>query len=72
MYDESIQSVVACWIILSTPVPFHFLWTLDFVLGTWILDLDFGLGFWTGIGLDNKIIIKSCTSLTSFPERLMP
>ena len=36
--------VVACRIILSTPFPFPFLWTLDF-----------GLGFWTGLGLDNNL-----------------
>ena len=36
--------VVACRIILSAPVPFPFLWTLDFR----IWDLDLGLGFGTG------------------------
>ena len=57
--------VVACRIILSAPVPFLFLWTLDFGFWTWILDLGFGLGFWTwildldlglgiGLGLDNN------------------
>ena len=34
---------VACKIIVSVPVPL--LWTLDLGIGTWILDLDFGLGF---------------------------
>ena len=50
--------VVACRIIVSAPVPFPFLWTLDFRL----LDLDLGLGIGTwnwdlglglGLGLDN-------------------
>ena len=44
---------VACRIIMSAPVPFPFLWTLDFEFGTWIWDLYFGLGFGTGLGLDN-------------------
>ena len=46
--------VVACRIIVSALVPVPFLWTLDFVFGTWILDLDLGLGFGTGLGLDNS------------------
>ena len=46
--------LVACWIILSAPVPFLFLWTLDFGFCTWNLDLALGLGFGTGLGLDNK------------------
>ena len=46
--------VVACRIILSAPVLVPFLWTLDFVFGTWIWDLDLGLGFGTGLGLDNS------------------
>ena len=41
--------VVACRIILSAPVPFLFLWTLDFGFGTWIWDLDLGPGFGTWI-----------------------
>ena len=36
---------MACRIIFAVPVPF--LWTLDF--GTWIWDLDLGLGFKTGL-----------------------
>ena len=44
---------VACRIILSAPVSFPFLWTLDFEFLTWIWDLNFGLGFRTGLGLDN-------------------
>ena len=44
---------VACRIIVSAPVPVPFLMTLDFGFWTWIGDLDFGLGFWTGLGLDN-------------------
>ena len=36
---------MACRIILSAPVQFPFLWTLDFRLQTWIWDL--------GLGLDN-------------------
>ena len=39
--------VVACWIIMSAPVPFLFLWTLD--LGFRIWDLDLGLTFGTWI-----------------------
>ena len=35
--------VVACRIIVSAPVPFPFLWTLDFRL----LDLELGLGIGT-------------------------
>ena len=45
--------VVACKIIVSAPVQVPFLWTLDLGFGPWIMDLDFGLGFWTGLGLDN-------------------
>ena len=30
-------------IIVSAPVLFLFLWTLDFGIGTWIWDLDLGL-----------------------------
>ena len=45
---------------MSAPVPFPFLWTLDFELGTWIWnldwDLDLELGFGTGLGLDNLFI----------------
>ena len=41
--------LVACRIILSAPVQFPFLWTLDFRLQTWIWDLGLGLG----LGLDN-------------------
>ena len=36
---------------MSAPVPFPFLWTLDF-----------GLGFWTGLGLDNYVILRSVNS----------
>ena len=54
--------VVACRIIVSAPVPFPFLWTLDLRFGTWILDLDFGLGFGTGLGLDNYVILRSVNS----------
>ena len=39
---------------MSAPVPDRFLLTLDFGFWTWIWDLDFGLGFWTGLGLDNN------------------
>ena len=43
--------MVACHllghVVIPSPIPFP----LDF--GYWILDLDFGLGFWTGLGLDN-------------------
>ena len=48
--------LVACRIIVSAPVPFPFLWTLDFLLGflTWIFDLDLGLGFGTGLGPDKN------------------
>ena len=52
---------VACRIILSAPVTFPFLWTLDFEF--WIWDLNLGLGFGTGLGLDNFAdfgISKSC------------
>ena len=42
------------WIIVSAPVPFLFLWTLDFGIWTWIWDLDLWLGFGTGFGLDNN------------------
>ena len=51
---------VACRIIVSAPVPLHFLWTLDFGFGTWIWDLYLGLGSGTGLGLDNVFI--SCIS----------
>ena len=44
--------VVACRIIVSAQVPFPFLLTSDLGFLTWILDLDFGPGFWTGLGLD--------------------
>ena len=54
--------VLACRIIMSPPVPFPFLWTLDFDLGTWIWDLFFGLGFGTcfsdlDLGLDLGLTI---------------
>ena len=39
-----VVAVASCRIILSAPVPFPFLWTLDF-----------GVGFWTGLGLDNNL-----------------
>ena len=39
------------YIVSPSPIPFP----LDFRF--WILDLDFGLGFWTGLGLDNFIAI---------------
>ena len=38
-----VGGVVACRIIVSAPVPFPFLWTLDFRL----LDLELGLGIGT-------------------------
>ena len=56
---------MACRIILSAPVPFPFLWTLDFRLldlelglgiGTWNWDLGLGLG----LGLDNFILLNEC------------
>ena len=40
---------VACWIIVSGPVPDPFLWTLDFGFRTWIWDLDMGPGFGTWV-----------------------
>ena len=40
-------------IIVSAPVPVPFVWTLDFEFGNCIWDLDFGLGFWTELRLDN-------------------
>ena len=54
--------VVACKIIVSAPVPVPFLWTLDLEFGTWILELDMGLGFGTWIrdldlGLDLGLTI---------------
>ena len=39
---------------MSAPVPVPFLWTLDFGFGTWFLDLDLGLEFGSGLGLENK------------------
>ena len=45
---------VACKIIVSAPVPFLFLWTLDFGFRIWIWDLDLGLGFWTEFGLNKN------------------
>ena len=39
-----VGGVVACRIIVSTPVPAPFLWTLDFAFGTWIWDSGLGLG----------------------------
>ena len=41
--------VVTCRIIVSAAVPVQvpFLWTLDFRLWTWILDLNIGLRTWT-------------------------
>ena len=48
---------MTCRIIVSAPVPFPFLWTLDFEFGTWIWDLYFGHGFGTGLGLDNNFIV---------------
>ena len=53
--------VVACRIIVSVPVPFPLLWTLDFVFGTWIWDLDLGLGFETGLGLDVLLLDQVLT-----------
>ena len=53
--------VVACRIILSAPVPLLFLWTSDLGFGTWICDLDLGLGFGTGLRLDNLKILVSIT-----------
>ena len=41
---------------MSAPAPFSFLRTLDFGFGTWIRDLDLGLGFRTGLGLDNYFL----------------
>ena len=48
------------YIVSPSPIPFPLdfgFWILDLDFGpgfwTWILDLDFGLGFWTGLGLDN-------------------
>ena len=38
-----------------SPSPSRFFWTLDFGFGTRIWDLDFVLGFWTGLGLDNSM-----------------
>ena len=54
--------VVACRIIVSAQVPFPFLWTLDFEIGTWIWELDLGPGFGTWIwdldlGLDLGLTI---------------
>ena len=46
-----VGGVVACRFIVSAPVPFLFLWTLDFGFGTWSL----GLGFETGLRLDNIV-----------------
>ena len=34
---------------------------LDFGFGTWILDLDFGLGFETGLGLDVLLLDQVLT-----------
>ena len=53
---------MACRIIVSAPVPFLFLWTLDLGFGTWIWDLDLGPGFGTRIwdldlGLDLGLTI---------------
>ena len=59
---------VACRIILSAPVPFPFLWTLDFRLldlelglgiGTWNWVLGLGLGL--GLGLDNCSVVHDIT-----------
>ena len=65
--EGKVTGVVACWIIVSAPVLFPFLWTSDLgfeiwiwdlnlglEFGTWIWDLDLGLGFRTGLGLDKK------------------
>ena len=57
---------MACRIILSAPVPFLFLRTLDLGFGIWIWDIDLGLGFMTwiwdldlglGFGLDLGLTI---------------
>ena len=53
---EGWGGVVACRIIVSSPVPVPFLWTSDLGFGTWIWDLDLGVGFVTGLGLDNIIL----------------
>ena len=58
--------MVACMIIVSTSVPFLFLWIMDFGFWTLIWNLDFGLGFGTGLGLDKKnmyILLKVKFSL---------
>ena len=52
-------------VIVSAPVPVPFLWTLDLEFGTWILELDMGLGFGTWIrdldlGLDLGLTINTC------------
>ena len=44
---------LVCRIIVSALVPVPFLWTLGPGFETWIWDLDLGLGFATGLGLDN-------------------
>ena len=55
--------VVASRIILTAPVPFPFLWTLDFWFGTWIWDLRLGLG------LDNSRLtfLKIASAVYIFP-----
>ena len=50
--EKSYWWVVACRIILSAPVLFLFLWTLDFGFGTWNLGLDLGLTIFA----DKKIV----------------
>ena len=48
--------LVACRIIVSAPVPVPFLRTMDFGFRTWIWDLDLGLIFGTGLGIDNYFL----------------
>ena len=61
--------VVACWVILSDPVPVPFLllwiWDLRLGFGTWILDIDFGLDL--GLTNNNKGIApqKGATPLVN-------
>ena len=39
---------------MSAPVQVSCLWTLDLGFGTWIWHQFLGLGFGTGLGLDNS------------------
>ena len=49
--------VVACRIIMSAPVPFPFLRTLDFEFGTWIWDLDLGLDLGLTIIMTVSVVV---------------